>query len=128
MKNSAHRRDLPIRRRIAVLVFVALASCSSNREPQQQSRDTIDLSHSTYRVIKAGATGQDTGWSVLFCLIPVTAPATDAVAKTHLYDGIDVQGKEIALNNLRYEKHHTFLLLACRQEVDVSADVVEIAH
>jgi hypothetical protein len=125
MKNRAQRTDLPVRRLIAVLMMVALASCSSSREPREQDR--LDPSH-TYRVIKAGATGQDTGWSVLFCLIPVTAPATEAVAKGHLYDGVDVQGKEIALNNLRYEKHHTFLLLACRQEVDVSADVVEITH
>ena len=106
-----------------VLAFV-LAACASRGKLEQYGGTRVDLSQKNYRVIKAGAVGDDIGWSLLFCIFPVSSPEY-AVAKARLYEGLGVEGKATGLANLTEDRQTLFLLLVCRHKLTLSADVVE---
>ena len=108
----------------ALLPAFLLASCASSGKLEQYSGTRVDLSQRNYRVIKANAIGEDTGWRVLFCIFPVSSPEF-AVAKARLYEGLSVEGRATGLANLTEDRQTLFLLLVCRTKLTLSADVVE---
>ncbi len=109
---------------VAVLTF---ASCSSSVGMLPQSGGTqVGLTQKNYRVLKAGAVGEDDGWSLL-CIFPVTA-AEYAVAKANLYQGVAVEGKATGLANFTEDRSTLFLLLVCERRLILSADIVEFTQ
>ncbi len=105
-----------------ILAFV-LAGCAGSGKLDQSGGTRVDLSQKNYRVIKAGASGEDTGWAI-FCILPVTWPEF-AVAKARLYEGLSVEGKATGLANLTEDRQTLFLLFVCRFKLTLSADVIE---
>ena len=73
-----------------VLAFV-LAGCGSHGKLEQSGGTRVDLSQKNYRVVRAGASGEDTGWTI-FCILPISSPEF-AVAKARLYEGLKVEGR-----------------------------------
>jgi hypothetical protein len=121
-----------MKRRISASVFfaalLALASCSSQQGGtlRQAGETQVDLNQKNYRVLKAGAVGEDDGWTLL-CIFPVTS-AEYAVAKANLYAGVTVEGKATGLANLTEDRSTLFFLLACESRLILSADIVEFTE
>ena len=109
---------------IALALVFVLTGCASRGKLEQYGGTRVDLSQKNYRVIKAGAIGEDTGWSVLLCIFSVTSPEY-AVAKARLYEGLNVEGRATGLANLTEDRQLLFFLLACRHKLTLSADIVE---
>lgn len=111
---------------LAVLI-VFPAGCASRGAQEPSGRVTkLDLTQKNYRVLKANAVGEDTGWWIL-CLLPVGTPQ-QAAAKARLYEGMNVEGKATALANLTEDWETLFLLLVCRQKLTLSADIIEFVE
>ena len=103
---------------------LTLASCGTSTGMVPQSGGTqVNLSQKNYRVLEAGAVGEDDGWSLL-CVIPITS-AEYAVAKANLYDGVAIEGKATGLANFTEDRSSLFFLLACENRLILSADIVE---
>jgi len=112
---------------IAVLAGV-LSGCASGGGYEPSGRVTnVDLKSNNYQVLKANAVGEDTGWSLLLCIIPLWKPQ-HAVAKAGLYAGLNVEGKATALANLTEDQGTLFLFLVCRSTLTLSADIIEFVQ
>lgn len=84
----------------------------------------VALDQKNYRVIKAGARGDDHGFWFLF--IPLLRP-NYAVAKANLYQSVGqpLEGKAVALANQTEDRNAFTLILFTVERVVVTADVVE---
>jgi hypothetical protein len=107
--------------------LLTLASCGTSTGMLPQSAGTqVNLSQKNYRVLEAGAVGEDDGWSLL-CIIPITSPEY-ALAKADLYQGIAIEGKATGLANFTEDRSSVFFLLACENRLILSADIVEFTE
>ncbi len=114
-------------------VFLALiiplsAGCVASRGGLEQTRQgtSVALTHKNFRVLKAGAVGEDWGWR-LFCLVPFAAPEY-ATAKAKLYEGVNVEGKATWLANYTEDRSSRCFLFFSMVKLTLSADVIEFVE
>jgi hypothetical protein len=109
-------------------VVLLVASCASTNEENTNpsSQTQVSLTHANYKVVKAGAMGRSYGFRFLLGIIPIAAPST-AEARADLYAslGQPVNGKSVALVNVKEDHSTTWLLLFSIPKVVVTGDVVE---
>lgn len=84
----------------------------------------IKLDHGNYRVIKAGARGQDWGFWLLF--FPLSMPSyADAKQRLYASVGESLDGKAAALANQTIDKPFFTLIAFTWTRVILTADVIE---
>lgn len=108
---------------IAVVGLLAVG-CTAMGSMPQGTQTTVDLSKKNYRVVKANAVGESTGFS-LFGVIPFSSPR-HTKAMTNLYAKAEIkEGTAFALTNVLQERSNTYLILFSLPKLSISADVVE---
>lgn len=110
---------------IAVLML-ALSACSTGGGNMHQSTGTdVSLRSNNYKMIKAGATGESSGFYLLG-FIPFASP-NYADAKKNLYQsaGKSLEGRSIALANQTEDKSILYLILFSIPRLTLTADIVE---
>ena len=120
---------------LCAILVVGAIGCSTSRGLQyhssfaDQSVKPVDLAKLKYRMLKAGAVGESTGFK--FIWIPFASP-TDGAAKRDMLDrlkkeGIDTTGKNIAFTNATADKGgFGFIGLIGAPAITLTADVIEI--
>ena len=114
----------------AILVMGAIG-CTTKYHSSfaDQSVKPVDLAKLKYRMLKAGAVGESTGFK--FIWIPFASP-TDGAAKRDMLDrlrkeGIETTGKNIAFTNVTADKGGVgFIGLIGAPAITLTADVIEI--
>lgn len=116
---------------VVLLVIGGMLSCRSTYHSSfvDQTVKPVDLVKIQYRMLKAGAVGESTGFK--FIWIPFSSP-TDAEAKRDMLDrlkieGIDTRGKNIAFTNATADRGgFGFIGLIGAPSITLTADVIEI--
>jgi hypothetical protein len=110
---------------LVVLALLFVAGCASTGQMQQSTGTQIQLTKNNYKVIKAGAKGESSGF-YLFGFIPIVSP-NYADAKSNLYVnfGKSLEGKPVALANQTEDKSFMYLILFSIPKVTITADIVE---
>ena len=108
------------------LLSLLATGCASQGEFRGQGTGTqISLAGNNYKVIKAGARGQSSGFRLLG-IIPFTSPNyADAKASLYRSVGEPLTGKSIALANQTEDRSALYLILFSIPKVTITADVVE---
>ena len=107
------------------------AGCSStrveNNTPSTQTQ--VTLTHSNYKMVKAGAEGTSYGFRFFLGIIPITAPST-AAARSDLYASVgqSLTGRSVALINTTEDRSTTWLLLFSIPKITLTGDVVEFTE
>lgn len=115
-------------RNIVVALFIAavmLAGCSSSGEFYQSTGTDVSLRGNNYKIVKAGAKGESSGF-YLFGFIPIVSP-NFADAKSDLYKSVgeQLEGRSIALANQTKDRSNLYLILFSIPSIVVTADIVE---
>ena len=108
-----------------VLSWLA-AGCASQGEFRGQGTATgVQLSGNNYKLLKAGARGQSSGFRLLG-IIPFASP-NYADAKEALYESVGepLTGRSVALANQTEDRSSLYLILFSIPRVTITADVVE---
>lgn len=111
---------------IGALAWLATGCSTEQAGGMAQATATqVQLKGNNYKVIKAGAMGQSSGFSLLG-IIPFASP-NYAEAKASLYANVGepLTGKSIALANQTEDKSTLYLILFSIPKVTITADVVE---
>jgi hypothetical protein len=122
MKNI---RNLGLIASLGVLAWFG-TGCASQGDLRGNNTGTqVELKGNNYKVIKAGAVGESTGFDLLG-LIPIVPP-TAAEAKVTLYRdvGEELKGRSIALANQTEDRSYLYLILFGIPKITITADVVE---
>jgi outer membrane PBP1 activator LpoA protein len=109
-----------------VALSTFLAGCSAHMHvPNETMGTSVNLSRNNYKVIKAAARGDSSGFNLLG-IIPLASPSY-ANAKTALYKSVQepLNGKAVALANQMEERHGTYLILFSIPTLTLTADVIE---
>ena len=108
-----------------VPLIALLTGCASEGNFQHSNGTAVDLNNNNYRMIKAGASGSSTGFSLLG-IIPFGSP-TYSQAKSELYKSVNepLVGRSIALANSTEDKSTTYLILFSLPKITITADVIE---
>ena len=109
-----------------VFFLLVVAGCASRGKMEQAGGTSVALSQKNYRVLKAGAVGDDWGWR-LFCFLPFANPEY-ATAKASLYEGLKVEGKATGLANLTEDRSSRCFLFFSMEKLTLSADVIEFVE
>lgn len=115
-----------IKRFLYITAFCILATgCASSGDFKQSTGTGVSLSGNNYKLIKAGARGESSGFN-LFGFIPLVSP-NYADAKSSLYQSVGEQltGRSVALANQTEDKSSLYLILFSIPKVTITADVVE---
>jgi len=118
-------KNLALMASIGALTWFA-AGCASQGDLRGNNTGTeVQLKGNNYKVIKAGAIGHSSGFSLLG-FIPLVPP-TAAEAKVSLYQdvGEDLKGRSIALANQTEDRSYLYLILFGIPTITLTADVVE---
>lgn len=114
-------------RTFLVLAILLSAGCESYRNGSmpQSTATAVSLKENNYKVLKAGARGDSTGFSLLG-FIPIVSP-NYAEAKSSLYSSIGhtLEGRSVALANQTQDTSSIYLILFSIPKIVVTADVVE---
>jgi hypothetical protein len=117
----------PYARLTASLFALLLLGCESYRNGgmPQSTATAVTLKENNYKVLKAGARGDSTGFSLLG-FIPIVSP-NYAEAKASLYSSIGhtLEGRSVALANQTQDTSSVYLILFSIPKIVVTADVVE---
>ena len=102
-----------------------VVGCSQGEFRGQSTNASVGLSSNNYKVIKANAVGESTGFKLLG-IIPFASPKY-AEAKKNLYGSVgeDVKGKAIALVNQTEDVSSSYFILFSIPKITLSADVIE---
>ena len=102
-----------------------MTGCAGQGVFRQSSGTQVSLASNNYKVIKAGAKGQSSGFSFLG-IIPIVPPNM-ANAKKSLYDSVGepLTGRSVALSNETEDRSSLYLILFSIPRYTVTADVVE---
>jgi Family of unknown function (DUF6567) len=108
-----------------MLVGVVLAGCSTGAgEYAAGSGTTVDLSQKNYRVIKANAVGESSGFHLLG-IIPFSSPTyTEAMTNLYIDSGV-TSGGATAVANVSKDSKTTYLVLFSIPKLTVRADIIE---
>ena len=107
-------------------MLLAVSGCSSIGVFKGQTTSAVvELSRKNYKIVKATAKGESSGFSLLG-VIPIVSP-TYAAAKEQLYGslGTPVEGKAVALINQTEDNSFLYLVLFAIPRITVTADVIE---
>jgi hypothetical protein len=107
-----------------IITFLFLLSACSNAVPRNPETSVV-LNKNNYKIVKAAARGQSSGFYLLG-LIPIMTP-NYASAKADLYDSIgqSLEGRSIALANQSQDRSTFYLFLFSVPTISITADVVE---
>jgi hypothetical protein len=108
-----------------IIVFSAFLfhiGCSTGTLPYGGAT-TTDLTRKNFRMIRASARGQDSGFYLLG-FIPFSSP-TYADAMRNLYEGVDVEGKATTLAHVAQDRSTVYLILFSIPKITVTADIIE---
>ena len=109
------------------LLFAMLVGCGGNvgGSFQQKTGTEVMLRGNNYKVLKAGARGESTGF-YLFGFIPIVRESF-ADAKSDLYQsvGVPLEGRSVALANQTEDRSGLYLFLFSLPKLTISADIVE---
>jgi hypothetical protein len=113
---------------ILTCAFLAyfLVGCSSQGDFRGQGTATgVNLAKNNYKLIKAGARGESSGFKLLG-IIPFVSP-NYAEAKSSLYNSADetLSGRSIALANQTEDKSSMYLILFSIPKITITADIIE---
>lgn len=109
-----------------LLLLIVSAGCASRGKLEQMQGTSVALTQKNYRVLKAGAAGNDWGWR-LFCLVPFANPEY-ATAKANLYEGVKIEGKATGLANLTEDRSRQCFILFSLEKLTLSADIIEFVE
>lgn len=121
-----------IKRLVCMAAVCALgwfaSGCASGGEGQMKGGGTgtqVDLNKNNYKLLKAGAKGESTGFKLLG-ILPFANP-NYADAKASLYEsvGVPLTGKSVALANQTEDRSTLYLILFSLPKITITADVVE---
>jgi hypothetical protein len=111
----------------AVMASLLLSGCMTWQGKFERGTTGIHVSLSTanYKLVKANARGQSTGFSLLG-VIPVVQPSY-VEAKEQLYNSVgeSLIGRSIALINQTEDTTDFYLVLFSIPRVTISADIIE---
>lgn len=115
-------------KKISIVIAACAAlitSCASTGNMPQSTGTAVSLSGNNYKVVKAGAKGQSSGFYLLG-FIPIVSP-NFADAKSSLYTSVgdNLQGRSIALANQTLDRSSLYLILFSIPKITVTADIVE---
>ena len=117
-------------KKIILALGLILSGCQSysNGSMPQSTATSVSLQENNYKVVKAGATGQSTGFYLLG-ILPIVQP-NFAEAKSSLYQSIGqpLEGRSVALANQTQDSSSLYLILFSLPKIVVTADVVEFTH
>jgi len=101
------------------------AACTSTGNMSQSTGTSVSLQGNNYKVLKAGAKGESSGFSLLG-FIPIISP-NFADAKSNLYQSVNgsLEGKPVALANQTQDRSSLYLFLFSIPKLTITADVVE---
>jgi hypothetical protein len=123
-------KRINVTRGVVLLVVASatflLAGCSSGGEFRGQNTDAgVSLSKRNYRVIKAGAKGEGSGFW-LFGIIPFSSPSY-AKVKGAMYESVGekLEGRAIALVNQTEDRASRYFILFSLPKLTITADVIE---
>ena len=108
-----------------LIIALLLVGCASDGEFKQATGTGVQLTGNNYRVIKAGASGESSGFYLLG-FIPIASPSY-AEAKNDLYGNVghSLVGKSVALANQTEDRSTLYLIVFSVPRVRISADVIE---
>jgi hypothetical protein len=111
---------------VASLGLLLLSGCGGSLGQMNQSTGTqVQLSSNNYKVIKAGAKGESSGFNLLG-FIPIASPNfADAKANLYINAGKNLEGKSVALANQTEDRSFLYLILFSIPKVTITADIVE---
>lgn len=126
---------MKVKEAATITVFIAclstlalgLAGCvsSSGRIKGQSTGVGVSLGNKNYKLIKATAQGESTGFRLLG-IIPFVAPTyADAKKKLYASVGTPLEGKAIALVNQTEDISSLYLVLFSIPKITLNADVIE---
>lgn len=107
----------------AISAFAFLIGCSSVGTLPYGGTTKTDLTKKNFRMVKANARGQDSGFWLLG-IIPFSSP-TYADAMASLHEGVEMEGKATALANVAKDKSTLYLILFSIPKITVTADIIE---
>jgi len=112
-------------RLILGLLFLFLMGCATAMGTFPQGTGTqVDLSKANYRIVKANAIGESSGFTLLG-IIPLAAPRVIS-AMSDLYSKVGIsEGKSHALVNVAQERSSLYLILFSIPKLTIRADVIE---
>ncbi len=107
------------------LLALFLASCSSTGSMSQSTGTAVSLQGNNYKVLKAGAKGQSSGFYLLG-IIPIVSPNyADAKADLYYSTSEPLEGRSIALANQTEDRSTLYLILFSVPRITVTADIIE---
>jgi hypothetical protein len=114
---------------LLLALVLCVSACANQGDVMGQRTDTsVALSSNNYKVIKAGAEGESTGF-YLFGFIPIVSPnAADAKASLYANVGHPLEGRSVALANQTEDRSNMYLLLFSIPKLKVTADVIEFTN
>jgi hypothetical protein len=111
----------------AGLCSTLLTGCASSGGGRydQSNATGVSLNQNNYKVVKANAVGDSSGFRLLG-ILPFSNPSYSK-AKRDLYDSIseDLSGRSIALANQSEDRSLLYLILFSVPKLTLSADVIE---
>ena len=111
---------------IFTLIAIGVSGCASTGEFRGQGTTAgVNLSKNNYKIIKAAAMGESSGFRLLG-IIPFASP-TYAEAKASLYTSVgqSLEGRSIALVNQTEDKSLNYYILFAIPKITITADVIE---
>ena len=102
-----------------------IASCSSTGSMQQSTGTAVSLQGNNYKVVKAGAKGESSGFYLLGILPIVSPNYADAKANLYFTSGELLEGRSIALANQTQDSSTLYLILFSVPRITVTADIIE---
>jgi len=92
---------------------------------QQNTGTAVSLQGNNYKVVKAGAKGESSGFYLLG-IIPIVSPNyADAKANLYFSSGEPLEGRSIALANTTQDSSTLYLILFSVPRITVTADIIE---
>ena len=108
---------------LALLLVLLSIGCAGSVGKLQTTVSAMNLDRANFRVIKASARGVDQGFN-LFGVIPIIMPSISD-ATDDLMQGIDAEGRAVALTNVTQERQTLYLILFSLPKIVIRADVIE---
>ena len=107
------------------LLFLFLMGCATATGTFPHGTGTqVDLSKANYRIVKANAIGESSGFNLLG-IIPIVPPRY-TTAMSDLYSRVDIlEGKSHALVNVIQERSSLYLILFSIPKLTIRADLIE---
>lgn len=116
-----------LKKHVAVLFVGALllAGCGSTGSMPQSTGTDVSLRGNNYKIVKAGARGESSGFYLLG-FIPIVSP-NYADAKSSLYQSVgqSLEGRSVALANQTHDRSTLYVILFSIPKITITADIVE---